>query len=245
MDNSMKQDRPRYASLTAGLLARKGEAVPVAAAFSPGAMAQHLPAKRLAQESRAHAEPSNDLSPDVPDMDEDAVSVTGSLIDRTAYIEEAMSMESERQEPQLETSFDLLGDESPDGVDEQTLGLDVLVDRAIESAKQKCQTSDADEIEETGLAVGRDADLAIAETKSSCSTKRSDFAASIRNSPMTDIAAGSALQLDPRRYIRLQVAAMKLDVSRQELMAAALDSFLDTLLEDVFAECSCMQKGLI
>lgn len=42
---------PRYASLTAGLLARKGEAVPAAAAFTAEAIAQHIPARRLAQEA--------------------------------------------------------------------------------------------------------------------------------------------------------------------------------------------------
>ncbi|MEM9122191.1 MAG: hypothetical protein AAGB03_02615 [Pseudomonadota bacterium] len=37
--------RPKFASLTAGLLARKGEAVPAAAGFTAEAMAQHIPSR--------------------------------------------------------------------------------------------------------------------------------------------------------------------------------------------------------
>lgn len=242
--NTAKKDRPRYASLTAGLLARKGEAVPVAASFSPEAMAQHLPAKRLAQEfenenmtgwnpfrsfERNQAE---EVSKE-PDL------TSGPLDQRTSKIEEALADETggfKVQAPEL----DLFGDESADEVEGSDLGLDALVDRAIESA-QRNRFGIASE-----SASGEDDGPADAQqTKPTCATAKADLVASIRNANLAEQGNGTGVALDPRRYIRLQVAAMKLDVTKQELMSAALDSFLDTLLEDVFSECSCMQKGLI
>jgi hypothetical protein len=125
------------------------------------------------------------------------------------------------------------GSKSSSNGEKAPLGLSGLVDRAIASA----------ELQKDSPTPGLGDTLSGDDT--SCSQVRKEFVASIRDTALFEGGATSPLQLDPRRFIRLQVAAMKLEVSKQELMAAALDSFLDTLLEDVFSDCACMQKGLI
>ncbi|TNE58290.1 MAG: hypothetical protein EP340_05905 [Alphaproteobacteria bacterium] len=243
--NSAKKERPRYASLTAGLLARKGQAVPVAASFSPEAMAQHLPAKRLAQEFESEStmsgwNPFNALGGRSLDQSasEDELSA-GPLDERASKIEEALSEEWGRSEAQKGPELDLFGDEVPEEQGDQGLGLDALVDRAIESAQRNRPGAPLDFEDDEFEYVD------TAAPKSNCAAAKADLVASIRNASLAEQGNGAGVPLDPRRYIRLQVAAMKLDVTKQELMSAALDAFLDTLLEDTFSECSCMQKGLI
>ena len=78
----------------------------------------------------------------------------------------------------------------------------------------------------------------------SCSSRAQAVRQAVRSGvPAT--ANKSAMRLDPRRFIRLSLASRKLDLSNQELMMAALDAYLDTLDQEVFAECACMKKGLI
>lgn len=66
---------PGYASLTAGLLARKGEAVPAAAAFTAEAIAQHIPARRLAQEAERILTQTSDELPDLESAKDPAAEI--------------------------------------------------------------------------------------------------------------------------------------------------------------------------
>ncbi|TNE42588.1 MAG: hypothetical protein EP347_00835 [Alphaproteobacteria bacterium] len=242
--NAAKKDRPRYASLTAGLLARKGEAVPVAASFSPEAMAQHLPAKRLAQEFESESmtgwNPFRAFDRNAADEDAEEQEITsGPLDERASKIEEAFANQVYLDASQDGPELDLFGDEIAEEGESENLGLDALVDRAIESAQRNRFVDPAPHTR------SGEVNPAGEQPKSGCATAKADLVTAIRNATLAEQGKGVGVALDPRRYIRLQVAAMKLDVTKQELMSAALDSFLDTLLEDVFSECSCMQKGLI
>jgi hypothetical protein len=225
--NPTTPERPKYASLTASLLARKGEAVPVASSVSPNAMSHHLPARRLAQESQANESFSERPDREVESMRDVDLNL-GPLHARAALIEDALSNDKAAAGTKRGS------DHKPSGQSKKaSLGLSGLVDRAIASA----------EVQKENPVPRLDGSQSTDDT--SCSHVRKEFVASIRDTAVVEGVAMSSLQLDPRRFIRLQVAAMKLEVSKQELMAAALDSFLDTLLEDVFSECTCMQKGLI
>jgi hypothetical protein len=284
-EKGLDTDGPSYASLTAGLLARKGEAMPAAAAFTTESVAQHIPAQKLAQESaqlgKANTTSIMDddcgltaSSIDPPgtvyeegeiasELLEDAKPAveggdSGSMEERSAFIEKAFSDQSE--EPLLAGTLD------------EPLGAEDKEESALAKATKEMEHRDAPVSPESGFAsrlvaatVDRAADLLAREgaekeapqadeakkkvddgkKKTDCATSKAIAADKIKSAFNAASSGGTALHLDPRRFIRLQIAAMKLEVDRKELLSAALDAYLDALDEEVFADCSCMRKGLI
>lgn len=321
-EDEVDANSSKYASLTAGLLARKGEAVPAAAAFTAEAIAQHIPARRLAQEAervltdrqpsrvdgvidqeiatdRGHglAQPGAQVVADHRDMIEQAFQESAAHENDSRSVGDAedplshgfSQLEShggldleglslgKRREldlPSAGSSFseDLARAEQEDS-DENWF--DDIVSNAINEAegqRPEGQRSDADttssrsnEADAPGADVEADhpapetlkaetsenpsgtaaLPAAAPETQGTgCSDKASKVRQAIK-SGKTALSARSAMRLDPRRYIRLSLAAQKLELTSQEVMVAALDTYLDALDEEVFSDCACMKKGLI
>lgn len=321
-EDEVDANSSKYASLTAGLLARKGEAVPAAAAFTAEAIAQHIPARRLAQEAervltdRQHpkidgvidqesaaargdglARPGAQVVADHRDMIEQAFHESAGREDDSSAVGDAedplshgfSQLESQggldleglslgkRREldlPSTGSSFfeDLARAEREDG-DENWF--DDIVSNAINEAEDQRperQRSDSgttsfrSKMADT-LGAGAEAEQpdlealkaemsenqsgntalpdAAPETQGTgCSDKASKVRQAIKLGK-TSVGARSAMRLDPRRYIRLSLAAQKLELTSQEVMVAALDTYLDALDEEVFSDCACMKKGLI
>lgn len=348
-EDDMNGNETQYASLTAGLLARKGEAVPAAAAFTAEAIAQHIPARRLAQEAERVL---HDRRPKIDHVIEDtsvawreaelenrgAQTVTGhrDMIERAfdesvrrdegmpsiqqpqsqagsieEFLDPGTSPESAVSEmdpgsrrelnlpyvgslentPLEDTSravpASAMSDHLTDGSalsdlnDSDVNWFETIVSNAISEAEgQRSETAIArqevepdlttndhrDEPVEGSLVSPTFADGMIADRGSSepdasvppeasvpnlaaapsggCGDKADRVREAIR-SGKTGVAARSAMRLDPRRFIRLSLAAQKLQLSSQEVMVAALDTYMDTLEEEVFKDCACMKNGLI
>lgn len=307
-EDDVNANSSKYASLTAGLLARKGEAVPAAAAFTAEAIAQHIPARRLAQEAERVLA---DRHP-VPDSVIEESPGAQVVADHRDMIEQAFNQRA--MDAEMAVSPDNTGEgrdqgahkpEPLAGLDSRDMslgsrrelelpGLGASVSAGPDIAKQEgnavASNWDDDEgnwfenivsnaISEAGSQVverngsehnGKGASSAASEitgsatsdaqspgTDSPSSTPVSpkassggcgDKAAKVRDaikSGKTALAARSAMRLDPRRFIRLSLAAQKLDLNSQEVMVAALDTYLDALDEEVFSDCACMKKGLI
>lgn len=371
-EDEMNGNETQYASLTAGLLARKGEAVPAAAAFTAEAIAQHIPARRLAQEAERVL---HDRRPEIDHVIEDTsvawreadhesrgaqvVSEHRDMIERAfdesvrqdegmpslqrplnegGSIEEVLDQSTssepangemdlgERRElnlpyvgppenapvaaletPLETTPASVISDHLEDGSavsdlnDSDDNWFETIVSNAISEAEgQRTDTRAsgalaepvAEPVAEPGLfddvAVGEDAEGSLvsptfaqgmaadraedrAEDQAEDSTGQEtsnalpsaapmpekarapvggcgDKAAKVRaaiKTGKTNVAARSAMRLDPRRFIRLSLAAQKLELSSQEVMIAALDNYMDTLEDEVFSDCACMKKGLI
>ena len=321
-EDEVDANSSKYASLTAGLLARKGEAVPAAAAFTAEAIAQHIPARRLAQEAervltdrqhpvidgvidqesaeaRGHglAHRGGQVVADHRDMIEQAFHESAAREDDSSAVGDAedplshgfSQLESQggldleglslgkRREldlPSTGSSFfeDLARAEREDG-DENWF--DDIVSNAINEAegqRPERQSSDSDttlsrsdkadtpgadtEAEQPDLEAlkaemseNQPEDTALADAAretpgAGCSDKASKVRQAIKLGK-TSVGARSAMRLDPRRYIRLSLAAQKLELTSQEVMVASLDTYLDALDEEVFSDCACMKKGLI
>ncbi len=309
-------DQPKYASLTAGLMARKGEAVPAAAAFTAEAIAQHIPARHLADEVARHnrrsflhvhhgtdvsaPEETEDLEDEigaselVDDVDDNepnqfilsAISGSStlhdeekqteltdhnatSLDDRKNVIEDAWQRSRSNLTPDEETKSDpssikSRGGEnfSEDTIEEHVSRFNSIIDEAIEQVQSNSKTDGnvlSDEPDEqTNCAessseaptpqqvveqeqtnvdpIGKSKDCGVANA---VRERRDHIRAEIASQPR------ASMRLDPRRYVRLSVAAAKLQLENQEVMLAALDSYLDSLDETLFSDCACMKKGLI
>lgn len=356
-EDDMNGNETQYASLTAGLLARKGEAVPAAAAFTAEAIAQHIPARRLAQEAERVL---HDRRPNIDHVIEDTsvawreaehenrgaqvVTKHRDMIERAfdesvhrdegvPSLQQPQSQDVQEQVESIEELLDPstsseaaanemdLGsrrelnlpyvgspEDAPEAVpasavsdhledgsalsdlnDSDESWFETIVSNAISEAEgQRAETGTSaamsDPVAEPGLfdnvAVDEDTegslvsqtftqdmaqdlaqDIAGQEPRASipsaapmpveakaptggCGDKAARVRAAIKTGK-TNVAARSAMRLDPRRFIRLSLAAQKLQLSSQEVMIAALDSFMDTLDDEVFSECACMKKGLI
>lgn len=334
-EDEMNGNETKYASLTAGLLARKGEAVPAAAAFTAEAIAQHIPARRLAQEAQS-------VLLDRRPVEEPVVEDTSVPWSETAGQTRASQVVSEHRdmieqafidaadaEEVGETSFNSVEDllekgpenslaASDEVTSEMALGarrdlnlsdarpsapneghedgsavsdlndsdenwFDTIVSQAISEAEGQRPESPASPVElssngapdaqergpdDTGSAASsfmrslrkdRSPEISSAEApqspaapapqasaapESGCGDKAAKVREAIK-AGKTKVAGRSAMRLDPRRFIRLSLAAQKLQLSSQELMVAALDNYMDALDEEVFSDCSCMKKGLI
>lgn len=362
-EDEMNGNEMKYASLTAGLLARKGEAVPAAAAFTAEAIAQHIPARRLAQEAERvlldrrpsadrviedtsiawrenqHESRGAQVVTEHRDMIERAFDESvrqdegmPSVATDQAPVEDAedlfgQSVETKPAGTEVETSemgpSDLVSSDmdlgrkrdlnlapvgpvaedldaslaSPvsegaehleDGSalsdlnDSEENWFETIVSDAISEAEgQQAGVPGAKSEPATALdanaSKGEDAEGSLvsssfargmaddrfpAEPQAPVSeeapvpevTSRaptggcSDKAARVREairSGQTNVAARSAMRLDPRRFIRLSLTAQKLQLSSQDVMLAALDSYMDSLDDEVFSDCACMKKGLI
>lgn len=289
---SSDDEGPSYASLTAGLLARKGEALPAAAAFTTESVAQQIPAQKLAQESArlgganakvgleddcgltaSSIEPpgtiyeESEMASELIEDDNEPTSgspksgapepgspESGSMEERSAFIKQALAdqgrIHDDTSEQPLLSAGILGGSLDDDDTDVESTGRSLaerdavvspdhgfasrLVAASVDRAKDLLGRDDATS--------GSGSDKAA---KSSCATTKAIAADRIKSAYTASAVGGTALHLDPRRFIRLQIAAMKLEVDRKELLSAALDAYLDALDEEVFAECSCMRKGLI
>lgn len=331
----MNSDSPKYASLTAGLLARKGEAVPAAAAFTAEAIAQHIPARRLAQEAERvlldrHSivdESSDEMSiarqesndenrgAQVAAEHRDLINQTidesvktkkamplvegiRKLLDQTSAgqksgkplslsdtppeellsggkraldlpdVQSLLSGDTDRREREDSSALSDLNGSEENWFEE-------IVTRAISEAegKQSEVSSPESGAGEPSLSasIGPNAapgqaslasssftqDMAEDRTPAEAATSGSPEAsaagcskkaASARQSIKSGKAPApgrSAMRLDPRRFVRLSLAAQKLQLTAQEVMIASLDTYLDALDEEVFSDCSCMKKGLI
>jgi hypothetical protein len=346
---------PRYASLTAGLLARKGEAVPAAAAFTAEAIAQHIPARRLAQEAEhvlterhkivesVFAEETASLEGESSpaaliddefigelDQSEDRVSdqqrhLEKAILEDVADLQGKETLPSDRATPDAQTLFDMGAVEGS-----QDLGLGIrpafsvdphdgplsstlpkspapvnledsdenwfedIVSQAISEAGDQRKgergqahlqaardTQSVDQalatlinegprsdisselpatrsevpmaaisqvepvqMPEATTKIVKDATIAGRDNSASCGGRAEKVRQTIRSGKQA-AANKSAMRLDPRRFIRLSLAAQKLQLTNQDIMMASLDTYLDALDEEVFAECSCMKKGLI
>lgn len=306
-EDEVDANSSKYASLTAGLLARKGEAVPAAAAFTAEAIAQHIPARRLAQEAeRVLTDRQHPMIDGV--IDQESAAARGSGLARRAgqvvadhrdMIEQAFHESAAREddssavgdtEDPLSHGFSQL--ESQGGLDLEGLSLgkrreldlpstgssffedlaraeredgdenwfDDIVSNAINEAegqRPERQSSDSDTESEQPDLEAHNAEMsenqsentslpdAAPETQGTgCSDKASKVRQAIKLGK-TAVGARSAMRLDPRRYIRLSLAAQKLELTSQEVMVASLDTYLDALDDEVFSDCACMKKGLI
>lgn len=333
-EDDMNANSPKYASLTAGLLARKGEAVPAAAAFTAEAIAQHIPARRLAQEAErvlinrhpiidetrsedatawqesdhegrgAHVvaehrdlieqafDKSTGKEEGVPLVDSIRQLLDRSPVDSSFDSEEAQTetlpeemLSGDKRDLDLSDVQSLLsgelsrqeledGSAASDLNDSDENWFEDIVSKAISEAEgQQAPGSDPEadltammpaspdtESGEASLASSMFTqkmadDRTLAETEASlapeasgptggCAKKAVRVRQAIK-SGKTVAAGRSAMRLDPRRFIRLSLAAKKLQLTSQEVMVASLDTYLDALDEEVFSDCSCMKKGLI
>lgn len=348
----MNGHETQYASLTAGLLARKGEAVPAAAAFTAEAIAQHIPARRLAQEAERVL---HDRHPDIDHVIEDTsvawrevdhesrgaqvvsehrdmierafdesvrenegmpslhrpqsqADSTKEGLDQAASTEPANSEMDLGEKRELNLPFVGLPEDKPEATLEATPAsavsdhledgsavsdlndsdenwFETIVSNAISEAEgQRADTDNSGPSTEPGTEPGLFDDVAMDENAEGslvsptfaqgmsedraqqeadavlpsaapmpaagkapvggCGDKAAKVRAAIK-SGKTSVAARSAMRLDPRRFIRLSLAAQKLHLSSQEVMIAALDNYMDELDDEVFSECACMNKGLI
>lgn len=306
-DENLEAESPQYASLTAGLLARKGEALPAAAAFTAEAIAQHIPARRLAleverenqnsifQQSQAakskepemaqetsasemtseNSEATNikeeiddfivsalgtQVTPE-PDEGERDPNVGGSMDERASFIERALTGNDgdagvETPSKDAEVSKDLRFDES------DLNRFNTIVDEAIAQARP------AEKRFLFGKSLGKkvwspskqpkpivtDPEAKPSEQSSIESEQKSKKGCSVDERVATEReaiktalskSANASMRLDPRRYIRLNVAAAKLELSNQQVLSAALDAYLDSLDTTLFNDCACMKKGII
>lgn len=328
-EDDVNANSSKYASLTAGLLARKGEAVPAAAAFTAEAIAQHIPARRLAQEAERvlidrHPVVDNVAEPGAAAEREIGPESRGSQVvaEHRDMIEQAFNESAADEdfhlatgnaldlpEQELQTELDLPGQSlgekreldlpvtgssfsgdparaeqrddsaSPDLSHGDENWFDDIVSSAISEAEEQRPEGKESERESSGsggkslsnILATLGAGLGVAKSDSEtpkadvsdkqsgnasppavtsdaqgvgCGEKASKVRQAIK-SGKPGIATRSAMRLDPRRYIRLSLAAQKLELTSQELMVAALDTYLDALDEEVFSDCACMKKGLI
>jgi hypothetical protein len=340
-EDDMNGNETKYASLTAGLLARKGEAVPAAAAFTAEAIAQHIPARRLAQEAesvlldrRPVVEPTVEETSvtwsetagqtrasqvvsehrnmieqafadaaDAEEVGETSMTSVEELLEKgtedslaaSDEVTSAMALGARRDLNLPDARPSGPGEGLEDGSalsdlnDSEENWFDTIVSQAISEAEGQRPESPVSPAElpsssarlaqepgpaDTGPAIStfirslqKDrspeispaeapqspasaAPQASADTQMSAAPQRGcgDKAAKVREAiktGKTNAASRSAMRLDPRRFIRLSLAAQKLQLSSQELMVAALDTYMDALDDEVFSDCSCMKKGLI
>lgn len=304
-DENTEAESPQYASLTAGLLARKGEALPAAAAFTAEAIAQHIPVRRLALEVERENQnsifqqsqvaktedvspdsdlpdlaPQNDATPSVKDEIDDFIvsalgtealqdqvqverdpGIAGSMGERASYIERELSGKDEETKEEVASEMDRVAEDLL-LVDSDLNRFNTIVDEAIEQARpaekrvlfgenvskkvwrpseQQGEVAKKDDTKP----VDQSANQTEQEGKKGCSVDERVAAEREAIKSALTKSANASMRLDPRRYIRLNVAATKLDLSNQQVLSAALDAYLDSLDTTLFGDCACMKKGII
>ncbi len=247
----------KFASLTSGLLARKGDAVPAAAAFTAEAIAQHIPARRLAQEAKRHVGAFSALQHEMrplktamqaqqlaeysgasevdygsSDLDVEDSNPVPNSVDQNAQEEAVTDLEEGTTTP---IDFDQIVTEALADVEDRkaNMGLRAMKERLLKGARP----GDLGSVLEEEIPSGKGASEPCAVKKYSSEMQRQKQAQNYE--PV------SGLGLDPRKFIRLQIAAMKLNMMPQDIMSAALDTYLDQLDQEVFSECNCLKKGLL
>lgn len=246
----------KYASLTSGLLARKGEAVPAAAAFTAEAIAQHIPARRLAQEAKRHAGAFSALEHEMRPL-QSAMQAQQLAELNDAIEEEHAEFANSLYENDMADSAAFLSEESDEYPADNNgqvtpIDFDQIVTEALADVDQRRTNAGLRAMKRKFLGAGGSTDpdpRVLSDRRKSdgpdakpCAAKR--YSEEMKRQ-MRSKSAEPMANLDPRRFIRLQIAAMKLGMMPQDIFSVAVDTYLDQLDEEVFSECNCLKKGIL
>lgn len=260
-----QRGKPRFASLTAGLLARKGEAVPAAAGFTAEAMAQHLPAL----EARQSAAEDRFVDPD------EAEQARKARAEEPVYIRDGRPPEPRHPEPRpAEPSpaeppkhpLEPRGSERVSALVEDDIDARAIArlgggpPRSISARAPKPVVQPAPVEPEIPAAlpaqVRADPEPAPHAPAASSSEEacpiRALFVAEACADKGVDLAevvakakrAAITLRLDPQRYVRLKVASAQLRRTSQDILTEALDRYMRTMDPAVVAPCACLKDEI-
>ncbi len=212
-----------YASLTAGLLARKGEAIPATASFEgEGITSAHQARRHLTSLPPASLYWEERAGPS---------SVPSGIVEDPPLPFAAASAPAEGPQPAQGSSPAAPG-ESP-GESSGESGVNGVLPPGVE-----------------GFLLGREVSFTAPETAQSRSgekpSEKADEGAPLPAALAEDVGPARAvpvnIRFDAARYLCLKMAAVKLGRSKQDILSAALDRYLESLADTELKECACLRQ---
>ena len=222
--------KPQYASLTAGLLARKGEAHPAAVD-----LANH----------GVKRDPSEDAKTDSAEQDtqDDQKSKLSTVAARRLPQLMDPIWEKRHQEQQSKPAVE---EPFPDSVHELE---DAEVRKRVEMIREELNRA----------SMSRKAALSQEEAKpKSKPAKKPKASAKAKALPVCDglkktktqaqkrskkiARAAVTMRLDPSRYLAMKLVGAKLSRTNQSILLDALDMYMKSLTENELSDCNCLKK---
>ncbi len=250
-----------YASLNAGLLARKGEAKPAAnSVFGHDGL---ISKESIEDSDQGAKQPSIGPAAAAPAVHIRSVAVDGE--DSVSHDKPADPGQVEHLRQQIVRELSKGEDAATSGSPTANASPEVTV--AVQDEKEELHSASSIHRENDGRpsTVSRivkpnfglrrrvrqsvtERTPAIAsgvshsEQSKNCEKEKTCDAGAAVHSPTVRHRAAFTLMLDERRHLTLKMICMKLGVSGQTVLTQALDAYVDERLANELSECSCLKK---